>query len=144
MWKNVYLAGRIEGLTFEQAADWRNLAAARFDEEGIDCYNPCDHVPLALRNGIITTENVRAMGGFRADEIFAQDVFHLQNCNVFLVNLNNPRIGTLIELGIAYTLQLTIVGFGGSPDLRKHPFIYKTIQVMFDSLDEAVDFIINL
>jgi len=144
VWKNVYLAGKIEGLVWEEAADWRNLAAVRFDDEGIDCYNPCDHVPVSLRDGIITAERVKSFGGFRGEELFAQDIFHLQNCNIFLVNLDNPGSGTLIELGMAYILQLTIIGFGGSLDLRKHPFIYKTVQVMFDTLDEAVDFVINI
>lgn len=145
MYKNVYLGGKIEGLTWEEAADWRNLAVLKFmDEEEIDCYNPCDHVPIELRSGAITAERVRLAGGLRGDEIVAQDIFHLQNCNIFLVNLDNPGTGTLIELGMACILQLTIVGFGGSADLRKHPFIYKTVQVMFNTLDEAVEFIINI
>jgi nucleoside 2-deoxyribosyltransferase len=143
-YKNVYLAGKIENLTWEEAADWRNLTAARFEEVGIDCYNPCDHVPPELRNGIITTERVKSLGGFRGDELFTQDMFHLQNCNIFLLNLDDPGTGTLIELGMAYTLGLTIIGFGGSSDLKKHPFTYKTIQVMFDALEDAIQFIVDI
>lgn len=144
MYKNIYLAGKIEGLVWQIAAGWRQVAAERLEDEGIDYYNPCNHVPHELRNGIITAERVRSLGGFRGEELFAQDMFHLQNCNIFLVDLDNPGSGTLIELGMAYSLQLTIIGFGGSADFKKHPFIYKTVQVMFDTLEEAVEFIINI
>lgn len=143
-YKNVYLGGRIEGLTWQVAAGWREVTAERLEDEGIDYHNPCDHVPLALRSGIITAEKVKSLGGFRGEEIFAQDMFHLQNCNVFLVNLDNPGTGTLIELGMAYILGLSIIGFGGSADLRKHPFIYKTVQVMFNTLEDAIQFIVDM
>lgn len=60
------------------------------------------------------------------------------------MNLDNPGTETLIELGMAYILGVTIVGFGALYKLRGHPFINKVVHAMFNTSEEAVDFIINL
>jgi len=143
-YKNVYLAGKIEGLSWDEASEWRNRAAMRLDEECISCYNPCIHVPLELRSGVITAKRVKEAGGLVGNEIFAQDIFHLNECNIFLVDLDNPGTGTLVELGMAYTLGLSIIGFGASDELGKHPFVYKVCHCIFDDLNDALDFLINM
>ncbi len=142
--KNVYLAGKIEGISWDVVSGWRSKAARMLDDACIDCYNPCVHVPLQVRSDIITLEGVEDAGGMAGDEIFTQDVFHLNECNIFLVNLDNPGTGTLIELGMASVLGLTIVGFGASDDMQEYPFIYNLCRCIFDDLGEALDFIINL
>jgi len=143
-YKNVYLAGRIEGLTWKRASEWRLRTVLRLDEDCIPCYNPCGHVRLQVRGGVITLDRVEDAGGLAGDEIFAQTMFHLNECNIFLVDLDDPGTGTLIELGMAFVLGLTAVGFGASDETRSYPFIYNICRCIFDDLGEALDFIINL
>ncbi len=144
MTKNVYLAGRIEDLTYEQASQWRKEAAFLLGEAEIPSYDPCEHIPSELREGIVTIARVAECGGRSEDEIYAQDMFHLNNtCNIFLVNLNDPGVGTLVEVGIAFNMGITIVGFGASAEHCLHPFLYKTCLLM-NTMGEAVDFIINI
>lgn len=143
--KRVYLAGSIEGLVWEDASKWRNKAVEMLKDAGIeDVYNPVDHIPLEMRNGIITAERVKEGGGFRGKEIVAQDLFRLRRCNIFLVNLDDPGSGTMAEMGIKWAQGGIIIGFSEWEGSVDHPFIVELADVIYDTLDEAVDFIINI
>ena len=139
--KKVYLAGTIEVLEFKEL-EWFFEAAEILRDIGMDVYNPCDHIPEEMRNGVITAERVKEAGGSKGKEIVAQDLFHLQGSNIFLINLKHGcSTGKMTEFGIKWAQGATIVAFGGSSN---HPFISELANVVYDTLDEAVDFIVNL
>lgn len=150
MHKSVYLAGKIEGLTWDQAAAWRKWAAKTLRDAGIRYYDPCEHVPISLRKGaVITGKRAAELSGLRGDEIWTQDVFYLKNeTNIILANLwdyNTGKLtGTLVEWGMGYILGLTLIGFRPSDSYKGHPFIYKPADCLFETVEEAVDFIIAM
>jgi len=142
--KYVYLGGRINNLTWQQMNSWREKAMFRLREANIPCYNPCDYLPGELRKGIVTIRRVRD-AGIRNDEIYTQHMFHLTNhVNIYLINLDNPGRGTMIEWGHAHILGITIIGFGGKPEDREHLFIRKQAHCLFANLEEAIDYIIDM
>jgi len=142
--KKVYLAGRIEDITWEESSTWRKKVVDILDDTGIRCYNSCDHVPIELRNGVVSAQKVVEFNGLKGNEIFAQDIFHLRQCNIFLANLKDVNTGTLVELGMAYILGKLIIVFDVSHKLKLHPFINQTANIIYDKLDDALDFIIRM
>lgn len=134
----VYLAGSIEGLTPDEACGWRKKTKRYLD--GIDIYDPTNHIAAYLKNEIITAGKVRQDG-----KIFAQDLYHLRGSDVMLIRFNRPSIGTLIELGMAYmTGIITIIAFDVTEELKNHPFTRGTVSVFCEDLEEALDYIVNL
>lgn len=144
--KYVYMGGGIEGLTWEEAGIWREQTANRFREECIRYHNPCGYIPIELRRGIITADRLKNEGMFTGDEIYTQDMFYLKNlCNIYLINLDNPGRFTLIEWGIAHSLALIIIGFGGIKTGNKDYFpIRIQADCLFNTREEAIDFIIAI
>lgn len=144
--KRVYLAGRIEGLTWEEANGWRGEAIKTLESFQIECYNPCDHVNAHFRKNKvpITVEAVDELGGLTGYEIYTQDMFYLTKwCNIFLAKIGDAQVGTFVEWGMATVLGHILIGFDMGRR-KKHPFIHKPAHVLYDSLDEALDFIVNI
>jgi len=135
----VYLAGKIEDLPFSEATEWRQRAKRYLEDYGIGHYDPTKHAMEYLFGGVITGRSTERDG-----KIFTQDVHHIYSSDVILVRLNKGTPGTLIELGMAYCLQIPVVAFDTSSDLRSHPFIQGTVDVFCANLEEALDYIVNL
>lgn len=118
------------------------------------------HVPKKFRinDEIITSQKIidflSANSIISTDfgtKVFFQDFFHLQECNICLFNLERsqfPRgtegIGTFWEIGAAFILQKLRFAFNTLPIFKEHPFIANSINLNFDSLDEALDYIVRL
>ena len=162
MKKYVYLGGFIEGLRWSEAFGWREEAEIFLGDTGIEVYNPVVHVPKSFRknNEVVTFDSViEAIGpdgevfpGSIKEQIFNQSLFHLKNANICLFNLkhfkNTPchsnSIGTIWELGVGFILSKCIIAFDIYPQLESDPFIQHSIDLKYDSLDEALDYIVRL
>lgn len=133
---NIYLAGTIERLNWNEASVWREEAITLLNSHEV--YNPCEHIPDFERGNIITCEEIA-----QPELIVVQDLHNLRKSDILLVKLGEASVGTLIELGIAYALETTIVGWGKG-SVTSHPFIKEVVKARFDTLPEAADFINNL
>ena len=140
--KRVYLCGGIEGLTYEQAGKWREKAGRVLDDNEIDVYDPYARIPLEFRDKPITTEIAEAEGFLRGDEIRTQDKFRLTWCNIMLVNIDNMGRGSHIEVGRVWMTDKIKIGFSKEEKV-KHPLV-DTMDALYDNLDDALDFIINM
>ncbi len=144
----VYLAGKIEGITYEEAFDWRNEAEDILVRAGKDVYNPGRHVPKEMKGQIITRENVeqfRKLSPNFSKELYYQDLEHLKESQVILVNLGwRSMTGTLFELGYGRRGGTMVVGFSADPYLIQHPFVRYSIDILYDSFKPALKYIIEL
>jgi len=141
----IYLAGKIDGLTWEEANGWRKRVIDELslrDEYGrLAFYNPLCHVLyLSGKNVKITPETVRGT----SRRIVVDDEFYLKKATVVLANLEgNGMTGTLCEIGYARALGKLIVGFGKSR-LTEHPFIKRWVDIHLPTLEEAIDYLDDL
>ena len=136
----IYLAGKIDGLSWNKANGWREKAATELCSRGISVYNPLMHVAHLKGISRITPEVVQDT----KDQIPVDDEFYLKHSDIMLCNLENDDVtGTLMEIGYMRALGKLILGFGNSK-LCKHPFIEKWVDLKFNNLDDALEYIIDL
>ena len=133
--KSVYLAGAISYFyntkQKERATKWRNKAKEYLGQFDIKCFNPCDEPADCWQY---------PQGG-----LIKQNYFYLKNCDIVLVNLDmiNDSIGTIWELSMAWRDHKPIIAFGTTPWLNR-PHMLSLIDVKFNSLDEALEYIADM
>ena len=105
---SVYLAGGIEGIPVEVAAEWRIDLAARL---------------LPYAKSLDPMRRTLFQHGGDSETIFQNDLDDIHNCDVVAANLlHGSCTGTKFELGYAFALNRKIVILC-SPELAEHPFI---------------------
>ena len=134
---NIYLAGACKGLV-DEGTSWRNEAFERFilaqkylDLIAYHLYDPTEYFP---RDGSksITAKQTK---NFYIKYLIA-------NSDLILVNLNNTEnsVGTAQELQYAVDKGIPVIGFGKQ---NVYEWLPEDCDVVFDTLEEAVDYIIN-
>ena len=133
--KSVYLAGAISYFyntkQKERATKWRTKAKECLGQFNMKCFNPCDEPSDCWQY---------PQGG-----LIKQNYFYLKNCDIILLNLDmiNDSIGTIWELSMAWREHKPIVAFGKTPWLER-PHMQSLIDVKFNTLDEALDYIVDM
>lgn len=140
----VYLGGPIRGLTYEDAIGWRNDAIKRLGDIGISCYSPMRNKEKIAGVDKIgdSYENLK---GYSSKEIFERDKFEVVNSDILLFNFLNKKvsiIGSLFELAWGHLLgKYCVVVVDKDSIYAKHPFVKESASIMFEDLDEAIDYI---
>lgn len=127
-----YLAGSINGLTYSEATTWRNEASLVLIKMGIEPIDPMrfDHLILDVNSpDKIDDSKVKTVGrpfirGKCYDDLDRSDMVL---CNFKDVG-NKACIGTLMELGYAYSQNKLIYGFNLVDDYKEHPFLIDVIK----------------
>ena len=143
----VYLAGSIEGLTYEEAFGWRNRAEEILKAHGKKVYNPGKHVSSEMKGQVITRESVEKFSKLSPNfdkELYFQDLEHIKESNIILVSLSKGSTGTIFELGYAKRAGTLIVGFSADPYLLQHPFIKYSVDVVYKKEHEAIYYVARL
>ena len=104
----IYLAGKMSGLSYEQMNQWRidfdKYIKTIVDDYKIelDCVNPVNYF------------NFEEMKYQSHEEIMKFDLAKVKSSDIIVVNLNglNTSIGTCIELYEAYKKEIPILGIG--------------------------------
>ena len=141
--KRVYLAGPIENLSWTETSDWRVRSEMILLDNQILPINP-------LRGKMILTgtKKIESDGKFFPKEIVGRDRNDVTSCDVVLMNLhgiNNYYIGTFVELGWADMLRIPVViVLDKDNEKRKHPFIQELSYAIVETLDEAIDKVLEI
>lgn len=112
--RQIYLAGAINGITWDQAALWRDKIAYNISTVSHNewhCFNPCDHFN---EFGETISEA----------ESLSYDLDHLRHSRLMIASFefNQTSIGTMIELGMAYENKIPVIGY--NPEKAElHPWI---------------------
>lgn len=142
----VYLAGPMKGLSYKQAAEWRNYIANNIRED-IECLNPF-RGKTYLSNEIILKPIYDTYALSNSKAITTRDRFDAQRCDVLLVNFLEAKdvsIGTCMEIAWADSVRTPIVLVmekEGNP--HDHPMITECAGFRVDSLDDAIELINNI
>lgn len=132
----VFLSGRIDGVSLDEASSWRVHATRRFADAQVDVYDP--------------TKIMREVERFtpRPNEVFHNDRWNLSRSDVVLVNLSLPPtieshrapFFTIGEMFLAHAAHKPIICFG-SPFVGR-PGYEAIVTRSFETADQAVDYIL--
>lgn len=114
MINQIYLAGTISGIEWEQAIGWRDKLSENIyhvTSHKWRCFNPCDHFN---EFGEVITDN----------EGMTYDLDHLRHSRLVIASFEYGQnsIGTLIELGVAYENRIPVIGYNPK-QIKLHPWI---------------------
>lgn len=146
----VYLAGKIDGLTFGEANGWREHAAKILESEGIKPLNPLRGKSHLMNDGTITAEllSVRVENGdviCSPNGITHRDFADVMRSDAVLANclgLTSPSIGTDMELSASWFCRKPLVVVSEQGGIyRNHSMVRGVATYIVDTLAEALDLI---
>ena len=148
MTKQIYLAGGMSGLTWEEADRWRRDFASLVPD--FRCLSPM----RCKREKLIKNKNEDKLGPTIEEEpllsrrgIFVRDHFDCTRCDLVVVNLSNQdngkeivSIGTIFELAWAWQNRTpTVLILGEEKNVHNHPFILEAADFKVTGIEEAAE-----
>jgi hypothetical protein len=129
--QHVYLAGSMEGLTYEQMTEWRNYATYELDLLDIATLDPTRRVSYHDQKD----------EAYAASRIVKHDLQDIHYSSVILVDLRDStpgrKWGTVCEVAHAHTKNKIIIVVTDKGQF-KHPFIEFYATEIHHSLDDAI------
>ena len=131
----VYLAGKMGGLSFEEMNNWRKDAKAKLlslsSYTGYKCsvINPVDFY------------NFEKVEYQNKEEVMDYDLFHVENSDFLIVNANGltDSIGTVIEVYNAWTHKIPVFVFGKYEN--EHPWITRCITRFEPDIESIIKYL---
>lgn len=123
----IYLAGPIEGCSFDEIKVWRNYT--RHQLSNYDCVEPRDNL-------------------IDSKEIFNSNKKDVENTDItfaFLpknINFKRTSYGTIFEISYAYSIGKKVIIVSDDDYVHSHP-VMKEIGVHFLTLDTAIKYLRN-
>jgi nucleoside 2-deoxyribosyltransferase len=140
----VYLAGPIDGCSYEEAVAWRVNARDSLAEHGILGYSPMRAKEYLKDRAVITGWYDHVMS--TAQAIMKRDYYDCTHADVLLINFLGARkvsAGTLMELAWAYSLHTPVVACmeeKGNPH-DGHAMINQAITYRVTTLEEGLNIV---
>jgi len=152
MHKKVYLAGPIGGSTYDEAQNWRidlsDLLSTKSDG-AIRGYSPLRGKGALKFAGPLSTVAYPFYSPLATSKaILARDFNDCRTADLIIANFIEqdegapPSLGTIMEIGFAYALQVPILGVGcayAANPVATHAMIESAVSFWAQSLDEAAD-----
>ena len=152
MHKKVYLAGPIGGSTYAEAQHWRldlmDLLSTKSDG-AIQGYSPLRGKGALRTVGTLSTVAYPFYSPLATSKaILARDFNDCRTADLVIANLlphaeegAPPSLGTAMEIGFAYALQVPILAVcqGTGNPVATHAMIESAVGFWATSLDEAAD-----
>lgn len=131
----IYAAGAITGLTYQQHFIWRDDLAYTISE--------CTHGKWNVFNPSLHISDIEEFN-MNDREAMEYDLYHLLRSDLVVVNLSHKAdsIGTAAELGAAYTHHIPIIGLNetGEPI---HPWQKEMCLRIFDDYNKMINYLVN-
>ena len=134
-WLKVYLSGGIAGMTFEEANVWRSQVTEQLRSFGIQALNP-----LRGRMFLGTAEGE----DFDPNELVQRDLRDIRNCDLVLVHMELPSLGTSMEIWQAHYIEKKpVILVTTNPHISGHPWVRVASTKMFADMDKAIEYIVT-
>jgi len=133
--QHVYLAGGIEGLTYEEATTWRNYVKSSLIPCNIDCLDPTRRTSFIENKSTFTLTN-------NSGRIFKSDLQDIHYSSVILADLRDSmagkKWGTVCEIAHAHTKNKIIICIMDA-DQFEHPFIVQYATEIHHNINSAIE-----
>lgn len=139
--RSIYLAGAMGGLSVADANEWRQEC----ERELKGCYNVLNPISVQyVKDPAFVFSSIEP--NLTAQQVTVKDRFYIDQSDFILVNLIDPKsvsIGTVWEMGYAYGKGKNVVTVcpSGTKWYDGHPFIMNFSHVVFQNLEDAVEFL---
>lgn len=153
MHKKVYLAGPIGGCTYAEAQDWRNLLSSLLSTKSdgaIQGYSPLRGKGALRDAGTLSTIAYPFYSPLATSKaILARDFNDCRTADLIIANLlahelsdgAPPSLGTIMEIGFAYALQVPILAIcaDAANPVANHAMVRSAVSFWAESPGEAAD-----
>lgn len=151
MHKKVYLAGPIGGSTYDEAQNWRmNLSDLLYgmSDGAIHGYSPLRGKGALKSAGPLSTAAYPFYSPLATSKaILTRDFNDCRTADLVIANLlphDNgapPSLGTVMEIGFAYALQVPILAIRADATnaVANHAMVNSAVSFWAESMDEAAD-----
>ncbi len=131
----IYLGGKMSGLSYEEMNLWRVDAKEKLNKmtelTGYKCkvFNPCDFY------------NFESKRHQSEEEIMDYDLFHVEHSDFLIVNAGglSTSSGTQIEIYDAWIHKIPVFVFGKYDN--KHPWIERCVTRFETDIDNVVEYL---
>jgi nucleoside 2-deoxyribosyltransferase len=125
---NIYLAGKMAGLSYEEMNEWRIKAKTWLKDAGFGILNP-------VESGISEESSTK--------EIVMNNKAMIMKSDIILAEFNNEDVsfGTIGEVVFSSGHQKPVITWGSHP--IENPWIQEHVVKHFDELEEAVAYLIS-
>jgi nucleoside 2-deoxyribosyltransferase len=148
----IYLAGPMNGLTWEEANVWRYEARNTLESAGWevlspvdgqldDSVEPTDVIPNLPRNA--EEQPIQ----FTSSGLVTKDEFYIRKSDWVLCNYTNATqrsIGTVWEAGFAYAKEKLIISVLPAGNTHDHSFLRRRSHIFVPTLDMALTYLVSL
>jgi nucleoside 2-deoxyribosyltransferase len=139
----IYLAGSIDKFSVEKATGWRKEITKILKDTfiNIEILDPTVEYHNLPPNEIL---DIGILDRKKQKEIFKKDLKMLSSANFMAACIfeNSANIGTVFELGFAYSWGIPVIAYIENKALREHVFITSSACVV-NSYDELENKLIN-
>ncbi len=135
----IYLAGAIDGLTYQEATSWRNKATIFLRGCGCQVLDP-----MRPKDELVHLPTIRGGEGYTSEEIVHRDLWDVRRADIILAemtDLSRPYRGTISELTAA-RLEGKIVILWTDPEfVKSNPWAHWWATRAFAELDDCLRYI---
>ncbi len=135
----IYLAGAINGTSWQECADWRSVATRLLTDAGHTVLSP-----LAGKGRLKGRELIKGAEDWTYREIINRDLMMVQQADLILAEYTRPEhryIGTVSEIAIAYSQGKPVILWHG--DNTPESWLQHLPVRGFECLHEAIDYILD-
>lgn len=138
----IYLAGKMSGISLEEAQGWRNEVMSRFRMSNglVFFFDPTE----GLGQYIKQNDKLTVLGPnlpqhlYSAMECFQRDLYMVDEADIVIANLKGDHwqsLGTIFEIGYAYSRGKRVIVIADPEDYAaKHPFITSHATIVNNTL----------
>lgn len=125
---NIYLAGKMSGLSYEEMNGWRTKAKMLLKEAGFGILNPVESE---------ISEDLTAR------EIVTNNKTMIRKSDIILAEFDNeaPSFGTVGEIVFSSELRIPVISWGRHP--IRNPWIQEHVVRHFETMEEAIAYLVN-
>jgi len=143
---NVYLAGPIGGLTYEEAVGWREDAAEELKSVGIRSFNPMRFKDFLAKEVFIAANAVDlpANAWTKPKALTTRDLGDIRRSDIVLAYMppmDRERTGTILEIGYAFRDNTPTVLVTTDPNFGGHPMVQEMVFAIVDTLEEGLQIV---
>lgn len=136
----IYLAGKMNGLSYEDMNSWRKEIKEKLKE--ITYYTTISNVKIINPVDFYNFQEVK----YQTDiEVQNFDINHVISSDIVIVNLEglSDSIGTIIEIHDAYYHnKIPVIAFGSKETYNSlHPWIRNSITRVEKNIDSVIEYI---
>jgi len=140
MSKLIYLAGPIDGLSYDEATDWRKDVIKELEKEEIIGLSPM-RCKYFLKGCSKLTDKISDNALTSDSGITTRDLWDIERSDAVLFNLLNAKkvsIGTMIEYGAAGILNKLIIRVMEKGNIHEHAMVRRLSAYHVDTLDKGI------